>query len=60
MTYYGKGFNDGSGDESPRFIPADVKPVTFIPVGEEDKYIKDSHGNWWKKVDWARMKIGNK
>ena len=60
MGFYSKGFNDGDDDDSPRFIPEGVKPVTFIPVGKEDDYIKDSRGNWWKKVDWARMKIVKK
>jgi hypothetical protein len=55
--YYNKGFNDGNGDDAPRFIPAGKEPVDFIPVGHEDEYIKDSQGNVWKKEDWKKMKI---
>ncbi len=57
MAYYGKGFNDGDNNDSPRFIPYGKEPVDFIPVGMDDNYIKDFQGNWWKKDDWNKMKI---
>jgi len=52
-----KYFNDGDGNDAPRFIPAGKKPVDCIPVGEEKKYTKDSNGDWWKKEDWEKMKL---
>ena len=52
--FYGKGFNDGDGDDAPRFIPVGKEPVDFIPIGQEDKFVRDSQGNYWKK------KIGKK
>lgn len=55
--YYGKGFNDGDGEDAPRFIPAGKEPVDFIPVGKEDNYIKDVEGNIWSKKDWEEMRI---
>ncbi len=57
MPYYGKGFNDGDDNDSPRFIPAGKRPVDFIPAGKEHEYTKDSTGNWWKKKDWDDMKM---
>lgn len=57
MAWYGKGFNDGNGDDAPRFIPAGKEPVDFIPVGKEDEYIKDAQGNYWHKDDWKKMRI---
>lgn len=57
MAYYGKGFNDGDDNDAPRFVPAGKEPVDFIPAGQEDKYIQDSHGDWWKKEDWEKMKM---
>ena len=57
MAYYGKGFNDGDDNDTPRFIPEGKKPVDFIPVGQEDNYVKDEQGNYWKKDDWDKMKI---
>ena len=57
MPYYGKGFNDGDGDDAPRFIPVGKEPVDFIPVGCEDNYVKDGQGNYWKRSDWAKMRM---
>ena len=52
-----KHFNDGDDNDSPRFIPVGKEPVDFISVGQEDKYVKDAHVDWWKKEDWKKMKI---
>lgn len=52
-----KYFNDGDGDDAPRFIPAGKKSIDSIPVGKEKEYIKDAHGDWWKKSDWEKMRI---
>ena len=57
MAYYGKGFNDGDGEDAPRFIPAVKKPIDFIAVGKEKDFVKDSQGNYWKKSDWEKMRI---
>ena len=51
-----KYFNDGAGDDAPRFIRVGVKPEDFIPVGGEDEYIKTASG-WWKRADWEKMRI---
>jgi hypothetical protein len=55
--YFGKGFNDGDGDDAPRFIPAGKEPVDFIPVGHEAEYIRDGSGNYWSKEDWRKMRM---
>jgi hypothetical protein len=52
-----KTFNDGDGDDAPRFIPVGKKPVDFIPAGKEDEYVKDGQGNFWKKEDWKKMRL---
>jgi hypothetical protein len=57
MPWYGKGYNDGDGDDALRFIPVGKEPVSFIPVGHEDEYVQDGQGNWWKKEDWKKMRI---
>ncbi len=57
MPYFGKGFNDGDGDDAPRWIPAGKKPVDSIPAGKGKDYVQDSSGNWWKKEDWEKMRI---
>jgi hypothetical protein len=57
MPWYGKGFNDGDGDDAPRFIPAGKEPVDFIPAGHEGEYTQDGQGNWWKKEDWKKMRM---
>lgn len=54
-----KYFNDGEGEDALRFIPAGKKPVDFIPAGKEKDYVKDSHGDYWKKEDWKKMRIKN-
>ncbi len=59
MPYYGKGYNDGNGDDAPRFIPAGKEPVEFIPYGREKEYVKDSQGRYWKREDWEKMRIKN-
>lgn len=52
-----KYFNDGDDEDAPRFIPVDKKPIDFIPVGNEDKYIQDTQENWWLNEDWEKMQI---
>ena len=52
-----KKYNDGNGDDAPRFIPLGKKPVDFIPVGRDNDYIKDSNGDYWKKSDWKKMRM---
>ena len=57
MPWYGKGYNDGCGNDAPRCIPAGKEPVEFIPVGREDEYVQDGQGIYWRKDDWEKMRI---
>jgi len=51
MPWYGKGYN---GDED-LIIPTKTKRVTFIPIGQEHKYV-EVNGEWFLKKDIEKLR----